>query len=97
MDRTPIIITVSELRRDLARLIEKAHRSAGPLFITQRGCVTAVLLNPERYEDLRDAARSEQERIRSPREIRNRRVLSMQYGPCDWETSRLIDDEAFDT
>ena len=97
MDTTPTVIPVSELRRDLARLIERAHRSPGPLFITQRGYITLVLLAPERFEDLRDAARSEQERAESPRYPSDRRVLSRQYGAADWETARLTDhDEAED-
>ena len=93
---TPIVIPVSELRRDIARLIEKAHRSPDPLFITQRGYVTAVLLSPQKYEDLRDAGRTEQERSENPRLLNDRRVLSVQYGPGDWETARLVDDDEFD-
>jgi prevent-host-death family protein len=93
MDTTPTVIPVSELRRDLARLIERARRSSGPLFITQRGYITLVLLAPERYEDLRDAARSQQERAESPRYLSDRRVLHMQYGAADWETARLTDDD----
>ena len=91
---TPILISISELRRDVARLIEKARRSPDPLFITQRGYITAVLIAPEKYEDLRDAARPEPERIRSPRRtLDDRRILGLQYGPWDWETARLTDDE----
>jgi prevent-host-death family protein len=93
---TPIVIPVSELRRDTARLIEKAHRSPDPLYITQRGYVTAVLLTPERYQDLRDAARSEQQRRENPRRLNDRRVLGVQYGPYDWETAQLTDDEELD-
>jgi prevent-host-death family protein len=89
----PIIIPVSELRRDVARLIEKANRSPDPFFITQRGYITAVLLSPQMFEDLRDAGRTEQERSKSPRRLDDRRVLSVQYGPGDWETARLTDDE----
>ena len=103
LDTTPIIIPVSELRRDIARLIEKAHRGPEPFFITQRGYITAVLLSPQRYEDLRDAARTEQERSKSPRPLTDRprplddrRLLSVQYGPWDWETARLLDDAELD-
>ena len=96
LDATPIIIPVSELRRDVARLIEKAHRSPDPVFITQRGYITAVLLTPERYEDLRDAGRSEPERSTSPRRLNDRRVLGVQHGLPDWETARLMDDEGLD-
>ena len=96
LDTTPIIIPVSDLRRDIARLIEKAHRAPDPLFITQRGYITAVLLSPQKYEDLRDAGRNEQERSKSPRPLSDRRVLSVQYGPWDWETARLLDDAELD-
>ena len=49
MNKPPVVIPVSELRRDTARLIEVAYRSHEPLFITQRGYVTAVLLSREEY------------------------------------------------
>ena len=96
---TPILIPISELRRDVARLIEKARRSPGPLFITQRGYITAVLLAPDKYEDLRDAARPEPERIRIERRpLDDRRIHGLQYGPQDFETARLTDaeDEEYD-
>jgi prevent-host-death family protein len=100
--RAPILIPVSELRRDVARLIEKARRSPDPFFITQRGYITAVLLAPDKYEDLRDAARPEPERIRSARpSLDDRRFHGQLYGPWDWETARLTDydeneDEEYD-
>ena len=89
---TPILIPVSELRRDVARLIEKAHRTPEPLFITQRGYITAVLLSPGTYEELRDAARPEPERLRIERRpLDDRRTHGLLYGPYDWETARLTD------
>ena len=93
MDTTPIVIPVSELRRELAGLIGKAHRSPVPVYITQRGYITAVLLTPQKYEDLRDAARSEQERRLSARRLDDRRTLIRTYGPLDWETGRLMGDD----
>jgi prevent-host-death family protein len=53
MDKTPHIVPVSELRRSAARLIEEAFRTQEPLFVTQRGYVTAVLLSREGYETVR--------------------------------------------
>jgi prevent-host-death family protein len=50
VNRVPVIVPVSVLRRDTARLIENARRSHDPLFITQRGYVTAVLLSREEYD-----------------------------------------------
>jgi prevent-host-death family protein len=48
--KAPVIVPVSDLRRDTARLIQKACKSHEPLFITQRGYVTAVLLSREEYD-----------------------------------------------
>lgn len=100
---TPILIPISEVRRDIARLIDMASRSPDPFFITQRGYITAVLMAPARYEDLRDAARPEPERIRVPRRGSlddDRRTHSLLYGPSDWETARLTgsedEDEEYD-
>jgi len=52
MSKTPLIIPVSELRRDIARLIFRIERSHQPMFITQRGYVTAVLLSREEYDTM---------------------------------------------
>jgi len=91
---TPIVISVSELRRDTARLIDQARRAPDRLFISQRGYITPVLLPPERYEELRDVARSQVDRAKNLHlPLRDRRVLGMQYGPCVWETARLVEDE----
>jgi len=91
---TPILIPISEVRRDIARLIEMARRSPDPFFITQRGYITAVLMTPARYEHLRDAARPELERMRIERpSLDDRRTHSLLYGPSDWETARLTDTE----
>jgi prevent-host-death family protein len=48
----PIIIPVSELRRDVARLILRTERSHQPVFITQRGYMTAVLLSRAEYDTM---------------------------------------------
>jgi prevent-host-death family protein len=50
VSRAPIIVTISDLRRDAARMVEKASRSREPLFITQRGYATAVLLSRDEYD-----------------------------------------------
>jgi prevent-host-death family protein len=96
MGTTPILISVSELRRDVARLIEKVRRSPEPFFITQYGYITAVLMTPQKYEDLRDAARVGRERSECPDPLHDRRTLGLQYGPWDWETARLTDEEEYD-
>ena len=79
---TRTLISVTEVRRDTARLIEQVRSSPGPLFITQYGYITAVLLSPREYEDLRAAARRNE-----------RRILGLLYvlGPGD---GAAIDGEA---
>jgi prevent-host-death family protein len=52
MGRAPVIVTVSDLRRDTARLIERICRSGEPLFVTQRGYATAVLLSRDEYDTM---------------------------------------------
>ena len=51
-DKAPLIIPVSELRRDAARLIRRMERSHLPVFVTQRGYATAVLLSREDYDTM---------------------------------------------
>ena len=48
--KAPLIIPISELRRDTARLVRRMERSHLPVFVTQRGYVTAVLLSREEYD-----------------------------------------------
>ncbi len=45
-------MTITEFRRDAAGIIGDAVASGAPVFVTQHGCVTAVLLSRERYECL---------------------------------------------
>jgi prevent-host-death family protein len=67
---TRILISVTEVRRDIARLLERARESREPVFITQYGYITAVLLAPREYERLREAAR-----------LTERRILALLQGP----------------
>ncbi|MDA0893077.1 MAG: type II toxin-antitoxin system Phd/YefM family antitoxin [Proteobacteria bacterium] len=50
MASVPSIIPISELRQDTAGVIKKTHVSEEPVFITQRGRATAVLVSTEAYE-----------------------------------------------
>jgi len=52
MDETPRIVPVTDLRRHAASLIEEVNRWERPLFVSQRGYLTAVLLSCDRYERL---------------------------------------------
>jgi prevent-host-death family protein len=56
MAKIPAIVPVSDLRQDAARVLNDAKKSTEPIFITQRGRATAVLLSLDAYE------RSEKER-----------------------------------
>ncbi len=46
----PSIIPISELRQDTAGVIRKTRASEEPVFITQRGRATAVLVSAQSYE-----------------------------------------------
>jgi len=56
MGKVPVIVPVSDLRQDAARVLKNVKNSKQPLFITQRGRATAVLMSLDAYE------RSEAER-----------------------------------
>jgi len=56
MAKVPIIIPVSDLRQDAARVLNGVKQSSEPVFITQRGRATGVLMSLEAFE------RSEAER-----------------------------------
>ena len=56
MAKVPAIIPVSDLRQDAARVLNDVKQSSKPVFITQRGRATAVLMSLDAYE------RSEAER-----------------------------------
>ncbi len=56
MAKFPVIVPVSDLRQDAARVLKDAKKSQKPLVITQRGRATAVLMSLDAYE------RSEAER-----------------------------------
>lgn len=89
------MVPVSDLRRDIARLIEKVNRSERPVFVSQRGYLTAVFLSCDRYERLRlDAEVHAGERGRPIPDGRFRRT---QYGPDDYETGRLFSQEGLES
>jgi prevent-host-death family protein len=50
MAKIPAIIPVSDLRQDAARVLKNVKDSKEPLFITQRGRATAVLMSLDAYE-----------------------------------------------
>ena len=50
MAKIPTMIPVSDLRQDAARVLRDVNESAEPLFITQRGRATAVLMSLDAYQ-----------------------------------------------
>lgn len=54
--RVPKVVPISELRADAAALVKETNQSGRPIFITQRGRATAVLMSMEEYEAADDAA-----------------------------------------
>ncbi len=56
MAKIPVIVPVSDLRQNSARVLKDVKKSKKPLVITQRGRATAVLMSLDTYE------RSEAER-----------------------------------
>ena len=52
MRASPDIVSVSRLREDIAGAIARADEDGRPVFITQGGRLTAVLLSRRRYDEL---------------------------------------------
>ena len=46
----PTIIPISELRQDAAGVIKRATARDEPVFVTQRGRASAVVVSAQRYE-----------------------------------------------
>ena len=52
MDSSPHVVPITDFRRLTARIIGDAAAAGAPVFITQGGYVTAVVLSRGRYDDL---------------------------------------------
>ncbi len=50
MSKVPTIIPITDLRQDAATVLRKVRDSKEPVFITQRGRATAVMMSAEAYE-----------------------------------------------
>jgi PHD/YefM family antitoxin component YafN of YafNO toxin-antitoxin module len=91
----PDVIPITEFRKSVARFIADAAHSGIPVYITQNGYVTAVLLAPEDYSSLvgtweassGDAARS-YPRLPSRSPV----LVETQYGLTDPETAAFIEE-----
>ena len=65
MDATPAVIRITDLHRNTTEVVNETIHSGRPVFVTQYGYVTAVLLSREQYDDLSHARRRENESDRS--------------------------------
>ena len=65
MDATPAVIRITDLRRSTTEVVNEMIHSGRPVFVTQHGYVTAVLLSREQYDDLSHARRRQNESDRS--------------------------------
>lgn len=50
MQKTPQIIPISDLRQNASGIVKQLSSSNDPLFITQRGRATAVMMSMQEYE-----------------------------------------------
>ena len=50
MSAIPIIVPISELRQDASSIVKRASASGDPVFITQHGRASAVLVSAGAYE-----------------------------------------------
>jgi len=71
--KIPNTIRISDLRQDVASLLEKLRSSTGPVVVTQRGRAIAVIQGVEEYE------KSERER---------EMLRQLAAGDCEIEAGR---------
>jgi prevent-host-death family protein len=50
MGKVPNIVPITDLRQDAASVLRRVRTSREPIFITQRGRATAVMMSTEEYE-----------------------------------------------
>lgn len=50
MSAVPTIVPISDLRQDASGIVKRAAASGDPVFITQRGRATAVMVSTKTYE-----------------------------------------------
>ncbi|HEX2967229.1 MAG TPA: type II toxin-antitoxin system Phd/YefM family antitoxin [Syntrophorhabdaceae bacterium] len=52
MSKTPKIIPISDLRQNASNVVKGVSSSREPVFITQRGRASAVIVSMQAYEEL---------------------------------------------
>ena len=109
VDASPDIVPISRLRDEIAGVITRVSEDGMPIFITQHGRLTAVLLSRERYDRLLDlvaerdeAAAGDGERqhprrrdrpVRGFPATRRRTHVDTLYGLVDPETAAFFAEQ----
>jgi PHD/YefM family antitoxin component YafN of YafNO toxin-antitoxin module len=94
---TPDVIPITDFRRGAARIIASQVAAERPVYITQGGYVTAVVLSPERYRDLirltRQTAdcKEARRRIIAPPDDAERERPASWFGFVDAETADALE------
>jgi hypothetical protein len=81
----------------MAHLIEEVTRSCRPIFISQHGYLTAILMSCDGYDGLLGQLRALQHTERRPRLRRVEPVPKTLYGPYDFETAQLFELSGYAT
>jgi prevent-host-death family protein len=109
----PFVVRVTDLRRRLADLIDQVARGEHPLFITQHGFVTAVLISREQYRawcpdgtPCTPVSRRGDERELAPRRgahprpgssVRPVRRVWTQYGWLEFDLAQVLAEQGVQT
>jgi prevent-host-death family protein len=109
MQPTPDIVPITDFRKDAARIMARAAGEGAPVFVTQNGRLTAVLLSRQRYDQLlalaaAGASASEQDTAAGPQApagtpvagfppTRPRLRVETLYGPADPELAAFYASE----
>jgi PHD/YefM family antitoxin component YafN of YafNO toxin-antitoxin module len=92
---TPDVIPITEFRRGAARIIASRITAERPVFITQGGYVTAIVLSPERYRDLvrqtAEGARARRRIIAPPVDAGQGPRSESWFGYVDAETADMLE------
>jgi PHD/YefM family antitoxin component YafN of YafNO toxin-antitoxin module len=99
MDTPPEIVPITDFRKNAARIIHSSVSMETPVYITQCGYVTAVVLAPHQYRDLVRRAESANEAIgrlgRPQREDRDG-LIETRYGVLDGDAADYFEAEGYE-
>jgi PHD/YefM family antitoxin component YafN of YafNO toxin-antitoxin module len=92
---TPDVIPITDFRRGAARIIASRIAGERPVYITQGGYVTAVVLSPERYRDLlshtAEGAQTRRRIIAPPVDTEHELRPASWFGFVDAETADALE------